>query len=144
MEDNQETSMKRIPQALAIAFLGFGAANAQGPIAPHDTNVPIIEEPAASTLGGASKDQELANDLVQALNADASLKGSKMTVQPENGDQQGTVWITGVAKSEDQLKRVSEIAAAHAGGMGIANLVQVEHLDKYDQPDQELGAEKKG
>ena len=133
----------RIPHVLAFTLLGLGAANAQGPVAPHDTNVPVIDEPAASALGGASKDQELANQLVQALNADASLKGSKITVQPENGDHQGIVWITGVAKDQEAFKRVSDIVAANAGGMGVANVVQVEHLDKYLQPEQELGAEKK-
>ena len=133
----------RIPYAIAVALLGLGAANAQGPVAPHDTNVPVIDEPAASTLGGASKDQELANQLVQAINAEASLKGSKITVQPENGDNQGTVWITGVAKNQDAVQRVSDIVAANAGGMKVANVVQVEHQDKYLQPDQDLGSEKK-
>ena len=135
--------MNRISLAAALASMGIGAAFAQGAIAPHDTNVPIIDEPTASTLGGAGKDQELANQLVQALNADASLKGSKITVQPEQGDPKGTVWITGVAKNQDAYNRVSQIAASNAGGMGVANIVQIEHVDKFLQPEQELGAEKK-
>lgn len=121
----------RIPQALAVLFVGLGAANAQGPVAPHDTNVPIVDEPAASALGGASKDQQLAAQIVAALNADASLKGSKITVQPENGDHQGIVWITGVVKNQELFKRVSDTVASYADGMGVANVVQVEHVDRY-------------
>jgi hypothetical protein len=79
------------------------------PYAPDAIASPIKRE-------GASTDVESA--IVQALNADASLKGSKITVAAE---KEG-VLLTGVA-TKAQRKKATEIASATAGEGNVVNVI---------------------
>ena len=72
-----------------------------------------VEEPAASV----SRPDELANAIAQAINADASLKGSKITVQPDDN----SILLTGSTSTEAQKLRAGKIAAAHAGTLPVVN-----------------------
>lgn len=79
------------------------------PYAPDAIASPIKRE-------GASADLETA--IVQALNADASLKGSKITVAAEKDG----VLLTGVA-TKAQRKKAAEIASSSAGEGNVVNAI---------------------
>ena len=93
--------------------------------------VVYVEEPIAAAAIAEGPGAETVNAIVQALNADASLKGSKITVQAD-----GEVAIlTGVAPTKELRDRASEIASA--GGATIVNAMQAERT-VYATPDYDL------
>jgi BON domain-containing protein len=121
----------RMKQALAMAFaaLAVPLASAQ-PALPQPDYHPnpsgsnpdntFVEEPTASASKTEGAEGELAKPLVEALNADASLKGSKITVLPEKD----TVTLTGSAATRDQVKRAGDIAAGQVGQGNVINTIQ--------------------
>lgn len=83
---------------------------------PHDVpQLNLVDEPIASV----SKSDDKANAIVQAMNGDASLKGSKITVQPD----QDQILLTGTALTNAQVKRASEIATQAAGEGNVVNTI---------------------
>ena len=102
----------RIPRVLA-ALLAAGAF----PLA-HAQDTYVQEPVASATLGGAAPAEQL-NALAQALNNDASLKGSKITVQAE--PESGTVLLTGVTQTYAQSLQASKIAQQHVGDGKFVN-----------------------
>ena len=84
----------------------------------------FVGEPVASAASGAEADAQRLNPIVEALNADASLKGSKLTVVPDGE----TLVVTGVTVTRDQMKRAVEIATTGAGEGKVANAIQTEEL----------------
>ena len=103
----------RIPHALAALLVAgaLGAAHAQ--VAPPAN---LVDEPVASV----SRSDDLANAIAQALNADASLKSAKITVQP---DEAGVILLTGSALTEVQRLRASQVAASQAGEGKVVNTI---------------------
>ena len=89
----------------------------------------------ASAWTSAAPAAENLNAIVQALNADASLKDSKITVQPD-GDN---VLLTGVAQTREQAQRATEIATAAAGGGVVVNVIR-SGKTTYETPDYDLQA----
>jgi Flp pilus assembly secretin CpaC len=89
----------------------------------------------ASAWTSIAPPAENLNAIVQALNAEPSLKDSKITVQPD-GDN---VLLTGVAQSREQVQRASEIATATAGGAMVVNVMRPEKTT-YETPDYDLQA----
>ena len=75
----------------------------------------LVDEPIASV----SRSDDVANAVAQALNADASLKAAKITVQPDDGN----ILLTGSAMTETQRMQASKIAAAHAGEGKVINTI---------------------
>lgn len=76
------------------------------------------QEPVASAAT-PSTDDGLATGIVQALNADASMKNAKITVQPEKG----VVYLTGAALTKEQKQKAAGIAAAQAGEGNVVNTI---------------------
>ena len=74
----------------------------------------FVAEPAASVSSSAGLEGELAVSIAESINADAAMKGAKITVQPDASDHK--IYLTGVALNRQQLLRAAEIAANHAGG----------------------------
>lgn len=108
----------RISHTLA-ALLVAGAvplAHSQSPQPPAG----LVDEPVASV----SRSDEMANAIAQALNADASLKHSKITVQPD----EGTILLTGSTLSEVQKLQASRIAMQHAGEDKVVNTLAHDEL----------------
>ena len=91
-------------------------------------------DPIASSSRAEGEGADVANAIVQALNADASLKDSKITVQPEKD----YILLTGVAPSQQEMRKATEIATAAAGGLQVVNVIQPGKIE-YKQPEQELG-----
>ena len=105
-------------QAMAAVF-AIGAvsiASAQTP------------DPIASASKADGPDAQL-SAIVQALNGEASLKSSKITVQIDDGH----VLLTGTAENEAQVKRASEIATANAGDSKVVNVIQPDHVEQYSK-----------
>ena len=120
--------MKAVSPLIAAAFaagtMSFAAAQVD---TSHTQTTPaqvaldalpttFVQEPIAS----ASKQDERANAIVQAMNADASLKGSKITVQP--GDD-GSITLTGATMTQDQVKHAADIATQQAGEGKVINTI---------------------
>jgi osmotically-inducible protein OsmY len=80
----------------------------------------LADEPVATSLTGAAADDEVIKGVVAALNEDASLKGSKITVS----NDQGVVTLTGVADNQQQAQKALQIAVAKAGDGNVVNVIQ--------------------
>jgi hypothetical protein len=88
---------------------------------PHDVpRMTYVSEPTASASKTDGADGVLGNALVEALNADSSLKGCKLTVEPEDGK----VTITGVTMTEAQKKRAVGIAEAKVGAGNVIDAIR--------------------
>jgi hypothetical protein len=85
--------------------------------------LPFVDEPAAS-LAAHAADNGVAGAIVEAINADPSMKYSKVSVLPEEGG----VTLVGVTVSDAQRKRALELAIQHAGEGKVANAIQSEEL----------------
>ena len=87
---------------------------------PRDVPLPqFVEEPIASTAGANGPDEQLLKSIVDSLNAEASLRNSKITVQGEADT--GMVYLTGATLTPDQVKKATEIATAQAGDGKVVN-----------------------
>src|ERR1043165_1373291 len=97
----------------AAALLASGAAT----LACAQDAAPI----ASTTSSGG--DAATLEAIAQALNADASLKDTKITVQAD-GDN---ILLTGAAQSKEQVQHAGEIANASANGAQVVNVIQPDH-----------------
>ena len=115
---------------LAATVVALAAA----PVVPaQPTPAQAGSEPIASATkfdGG-----EAINAVVQALNGDASLRNSKITVQ-QDGE---VLLLTGAAQTKEQVMRATEVASASAGGAPVVNAIQPDHTT-YEMPAYELRA----
>lgn len=75
--------------------------------------------PVASAASDTGDDKTLVDSIVGALNADASLKDSKVAVSAEKG----TVTLTGATQTRAQRDKIAEIATAQAGEGKVVNAV---------------------
>jgi BON domain len=81
--------------------------------------MPFVQEPIATATRARGTDAQLGDAIVKALDADPSLKDSKITVQPENGK----VTLTGATLTRAQKQRAGEIAMAQAGQGKVVNII---------------------
>ena len=96
-------------------------ANAPVPQPPAN----LIEEPIASAFRtDNAPEAERVKPIVDALNADASLKASKIVVVPDND----VITLVGVTVSDAQRKRAVEIAGSHAADAKIASALTTQQL----------------
>ena len=129
----------RIPQVLAVLAMATGATLAgafdsqksdsgyvYAPTTLGSRNpVPYVSEPIASLASGAQPDEAgHMNAVVQALNQEQSLQGSKITVFPDGEN----LLLTGVTVTYDQLAKATQIAQSQAGQGKVINTVKTEEL----------------
>ena len=91
--------------------------------------VAYVDEPIASAMKADGPDADKVNAIVQALNADASLKNAKITVQTDND----VVLLTGAAATQEQVQRATEVARGSADNAKVVNVVQPDHTT-YKMP----------
>jgi hypothetical protein len=116
----------RTPHALAALLLASAAPFAfSQPLPPAG----LVEEPVAS----ASRSDAVADAIVQELNADASLKHSKITVQP---DESG-VFLSGSTLTDAQARRAIQVASAHAGQGKVSSGILSSEIVLWAPPPQE-------
>ena len=97
--------------------VGADAAVRAGHNAQPVPGMVFVQEPVAS----ASKDDDNAKAIVEALNGDASMKDSKITVQPTS---EGTITLTGSTMTKAQAKRAAEVATAQVGEGKVVNAIR--------------------
>ena len=97
----------------AYAMSKSGKSKTQAP------DVPFVEAPVATAA--KADPEEAVSSIVQALNADASLKNSKVTVSSEADS--GTIYIVGAALTRAQKDRIGQIAMQQAGEGKYVNAV---------------------
>ena len=90
--------------------------------------LPFVDEPAAATANSTDPD-DLAKKVTDALNADQSLKNSKIAVASENG----LVTLTGSVATTEQAQNATRIAAAQAGDGNVVNVIQPDRI-AYKSP----------
>jgi len=121
--------MKTLPHAVAAA-LAFGATVALAQSAavtspsPSSATAPpgLVLEPTASAAKLDGPDAELVKSIVESLNAEPSLKNTKITVQTEQDT--GNVILTGATMTPEQVKKAGEIVTAQAGEGKVVNAIQ--------------------
>ena len=133
----------RIP-ALIAALLAAGVVSAQTKPAPAAavptpvSQLQLSEQPMFSiTSGTQSPNAQVANAIVQALAAEPSLKGAKITVQPEENG----ILLTGVTSTLAQLNRALQIAGQHANGGPVINAISTEEVFVAPNPTGPTGNE---
>lgn len=87
------------------------------PLAP--STLTFVQEPVASLSRTDGADAEIAKSIADALNAEPTMKNSKITVQPDNG----TFTLTGVVPTREQVKKAGEIAKQLAGEAVVINAI---------------------
>ena len=109
------TYRTRFTMAALVAATGLALAHAEAYVS---------EAVASLATGTADADAQRMNAIVEALNADTSLKGSKLTVTPDGE----VVYLTGVTVNRAQMARAVQIAGAQAGEGKVANAITSEEL----------------
>jgi hypothetical protein len=116
----------RIPHTLGALLLAGAVPFAYSQPAPP---AGLVEEPVASV----SRSDETANAIAQELNADASLKSSKITVQPdENG-----IFLSGTTLTDAQTRRAIQVASTHAGQGKVSSGILSDEIVLWAPPPQE-------
>ena len=102
------------------------AATAPAPAAPAPSKSAqaYVEEPVASVSRDSGPNADAANAIMQALNADPSMKPSKITVQAEESG----ILLTGVTSTNAQRERALQMATQHAGEGKVSNALTSEEL----------------
>jgi len=112
-----------IPRAVA-ALLAAGAVSLAA--AATSPAVTYVASPIASAVKVDGPNADQVNALVQALNGEASLQGSKITVLIDEG---GNVLLTGATDSQEQSERAARIAASQAGEGKVVNALQPDRVN---------------
>ena len=100
---------------------------------PREMPAPaFVQEPIASTNGGNGADADLLKSIADSLNAEPSLKNSKITVQGEADS--GVVYLTGATLTPDQVKKATEIASAQAGEGKVVNAMLPDWHPTHELP----------
>ena len=120
----------RIPHSLAAMLLASAV-----PVAYSQPSPPagLVQEPVAS----ASRSDAVADAIVQELNADESLKHSKITVQPEENG----VFLSGSTVTDSQARRAIQVASTHAGQGRVSSGILSSEIVLWAPPPQESDAE---
>ncbi len=101
----------RTPHVLLALLLAGAAPFAfSQPLPPAG----LVDEPVASV----SRADAVADAIAQELNADASMKHSKVTVQP---DESGGILLTGSTLTDAQARQAIKVATTHAGQGKVAS-----------------------
>jgi len=126
--------MKRhIPLLLAglLAAGPLAIAQVTAPTWRAESELKFADEPVASAVSGLSAtDDAIVKSLVEALNADKSMKGAKITVSNENG----VAILTGSAQTEQQARQAAQLAAASAGEGNVVNAIQSSKITSMQPP----------
>ena len=106
------------PTTLALALAAVYAVGAAPIVLAQERQ--FVDAPVASVTPNPALPTTTLDAIAQDLNADASLKGSKITVQTADND---VVLLTGAANTEAQRIKASQIAVKHAGEGKVVNTI---------------------
>jgi osmotically-inducible protein OsmY len=131
--------MKRyVPLLLAGALVAgpLSFAEVLAPTWRAESELKYADAPVASAATGAANDDMIVKSLVDALNKDAGLKGSKITVSTENG----VATLVGTAQTEQQAREAAQIAAMTAGEGNVVNAIQPAKITYMKPPQMPIDA----
>ena len=129
--------MKRQLLLLAGLLAAGSLAQAIEPTWRPETSVKLADEPVASALSGQSAaDDAIVKSLVDALNNDASMKGSKITVS----NDKGVAYLTGTTQTEQQARQAAQLAAASAGEGNVVTVIQPAKMTYMKPPQMPVDA----
>jgi osmotically-inducible protein OsmY len=129
--------MKRQLLLLAGLLTAGSLAQAIEPTWRPETSLRLADEPVASALSGPSAaDDAIVKSLVEALNNDASMKGSKITVS----NDKGVAYLTGTTQTEQQAKLAEQLAAASAGEGNVVSVIQPAKMTYMKPPQMPVDA----
>lgn len=120
----------RIPHTLTALLLAGAVPFAYSQLTPP---AGLVEEPVASV----SRSDDMANAIAQELNADPSLKHSKLTVQPDEGN----ILLTGSTLTDAQTRRAIQVATSHAGQGKVSSGILSNEIVLWAPPPQESETE---
>ena len=86
---------------------------------PAASTLTFVQEPVASASRTDGAEAEMVKSILDALNAEPTLKNSKITVQPDNG----TITLTGVVPTREAVKKAGEIAKQLGGQAIVINAI---------------------
>lgn len=128
----------------ALAAAGITVALAQAPAQPAPAAAPplppnLVAEPTASLSRADGPGADVGKQLVDTINADQSLKGAKITVQPEDGK----ITLTGVTQTRAQAKQLAQMAAQAVGVENVTNAIRESEaiVERDPAPQAQPGAE---
>ena len=80
----------------------------------------FVVEPTASLSRNEGPGADVGKQLIDQINADESLKGSKITVLPE----EGAVTLVGTTRTRAQAQQVAQMAAEKVGVEKVTNAIR--------------------
>jgi len=113
----------RLTIAIAATLTAFAVPLAHAQALPLAN---IVDSPAASTSIPEGTDPGVAGAIATDMNADASLKNTKITVQPDGAG----FLLTGSTATEMQKQTAGEIAIARAAGAPVFNAILSDEIVK--------------
>ena len=108
--------------AVIVASVACGSrATTHERVQPPAQAIVLSERPAAIRIPENSVDRTIRRDLNAAIADDPDLRQRPISFQVVNGD----VSVTGVVQSEDQRKKINELAMNTAGVKSVANALRI-------------------
>ena len=93
----------------------------------------FVNEPTASLSSDKAPGADAGKQLVDQINADEKLKGSKITVVPE----EGAVTLVGSTQTRAQAQQVAQMAAEKVGADKVVNAIRPSEIYIEVAPPQE-------
>jgi len=104
------------------------------PPAPAESEpLNLVSEPTASLSSDQAPGADVGKQLVDQINADEKLKGSKITVLPE----EGAVTLVGTTQTRAQAQQVAQMAADKLGADKVINAIRPSEIYIEVAPPQE-------
>lgn len=107
----------------------YGTPPAPQPLGPLN----LVSEPTASLSSEKAPGADVGKQLVDQINGDDSLKGSKITVLPEDG----SVTLVGSTETRAQSQKVAQMAAEKVGVAKVVNALRPSEIYIEVAPPQE-------
>ena len=122
------------PSAPPPLFDQVTAAEYGTPPAPAVGGEPnVVSEPTASLSRNDGPGADFGKQLVDQINGDERLKGSKITVVPE----EGAVTLVGTTQTRAQAQQVAQMAAEKVGAEKVVNAIRPSEIYIEVAPPQE-------
>jgi osmotically-inducible protein OsmY len=123
--------MKRQMLLLAGLLAAGSLAQAIEPTWRSEADRRYADEPVATAMSGKSAaDDMIVKSLVEALNNDASMKGSKISVSNDSG----LAVLRGTTQTEQQVRQAEQLAAASAGEGNVIVSLQPAKISYFKPP----------
>ena len=109
-----------------------------GPAPAESGKLNLVNEPTASLSSDKAPGADVGKQLVDQINGDDKLKGSKITIVPE----EGAVTLVGTTETRAQAQQVAQMAAEKVGVAKVVNALRPSELYiEVAPPQQDLQGE---